>query len=72
MLAMVRDKAEDDADRHGALAAQQELARIDSMLADAKGAAQARAAAAVRWGYEIATAVGLLGLALSLAMAAIR
>jgi eukaryotic-like serine/threonine-protein kinase len=71
MLAVIQDKTEEDADRHEAQASQQELARIDSMLADSKGAAQARLAAAVRWGHEAATALGLVVLAVSLVMAAV-
>ena len=71
MLAVIRDKADAEADRREALVAQQELARIERVLADAKEAARVRAAAAVHWGHEVATALGLTALAISLAMAAI-
>lgn len=71
MLAVIRDKAETEADRHEAQAAQRELARIEQMLADTTDAVRARATAAVHWGHEVATAAGLVALAVSLAMAAL-
>ena len=69
MLQALEDPAGRSADAREAHEAAQELARIDTELAQIAGGAPGRAATAARLGQEIAAGFGLAALATVLAVA---
>ena len=71
MLALIEDPAARSADTHDALAAATQISRIDAELARIAAGSAQRAASSVRLGQEIAAGIGLAGLALALAIAAL-
>jgi eukaryotic-like serine/threonine-protein kinase len=71
MLALVEDPAGRSADVRDALAAAAEISRIDAELAQLMAGGEQRAASGARLGQEIAAGIGLAGLAIALAVAAL-
>lgn len=71
IVAVLDDPLGLEADAAGAAAATRTLARIDAELTELTGGAAARAALAVRYGQEIAAAIGLVALSVSLLAAAL-